>query len=179
LFIETRGASLKNQTILATVIKIMKVFFFVLFGMVQISLSAQVSEYDNFDDFAIDHLNKDNDTTYVVNFWATWCRPCVKELPLFDSLTKEFKNEPVKVVLVSLDFKGETVNQFIEKKNVLSEVVILTDGNSNRWINLIDPNWSGAIPYTLIWKGSDVGNFEKSYHNYQELRNDVLLIIKP
>jgi thiol-disulfide isomerase/thioredoxin len=48
-----------------------------------------------------------NDTTYVFNFWATWCVPCVKEFPSFQALAGKHKNEKVKVVMCSLDFKSE------------------------------------------------------------------------
>src|ERR1043165_4592291 len=48
-----------------------------------------------------------NDTTYVLNFWATWCKPCVEELPGFDSLLVLESKNPVKIILVSLDFKED------------------------------------------------------------------------
>ncbi|MEL6356336.1 MAG: thioredoxin domain-containing protein, partial [Bacteroidota bacterium] len=60
--------------------------------------------YDNFD--AIEPLfNQQNDTTYIVNFWATWCKPCVEELPHFQELNEKYAGQPLRIVLVSLDFK--------------------------------------------------------------------------
>src|SRR4051812_22876448 len=64
------------------------------------------------------------DTVYVVNFWATWCKPCIQELPAFDSLLVVSKNTPVKILLVSLDFKEElqkTVNPFLKSRHTQSE----------------------------------------------------------
>jgi thiol-disulfide isomerase/thioredoxin len=55
------------------------------------------------------------DTIYVVNFWATWCKPCVEELPIFDSLNLEVKGQAIKVLLVNLDFveKQRKVKDFL------------------------------------------------------------------
>ncbi|HCW06377.1 MAG TPA: TlpA family protein disulfide reductase [Cytophagales bacterium] len=88
----------------------------------------------------------------VINFWATWCAPCVKEMPLFEKLNAENKN--VKVILVSMDYdldpNPEKVKRFIDRKKIESKVVILAEENPNNWIDKIDKNWSGALPTTLI-----------------------------
>jgi len=87
----------------------------------------------------------------VVNFWATWCAPCVKELPQFDLLLT--KNKNLKVVLVSFDFAEQLekkVIPFVEKRQIKSEVVLLDETDYNAFIDKIDPSWSGAIPATLI-----------------------------
>ena len=88
----------------------------------------------------------------VVNFWATWCAPCVKEMPLFEKLNQENKNS--KVILVSMDYDLDPdpakVKRFIERKKILSQVVILAEENPNEWIEKIDKNWSGALPSTLV-----------------------------
>ena len=100
-------------------------------------------------------LNKNNDTTYVVNFWATWCKPCIKELPAFEKLNADYATQKVKVLLVSLDFPEKLESQvipFIEKQNIKSEVVLLDDADANSWIPKVSPEWSGAIPATLIYK---------------------------
>ena len=51
-----------------------------------------------------------NDTTYVINFWAMWCKPCVEELPYFETIRKNYSDKKVKVILVSLDF-GNNVEE--------------------------------------------------------------------
>jgi thiol-disulfide isomerase/thioredoxin len=56
-------------------------------------------------------LHKDNDTTYVVNFWATWCSPCMAELPYFLELDSLYRNHPMKLVLVSLDFRKDYIRK--------------------------------------------------------------------
>ncbi len=106
--------------------------------------------------YKIDDLMKrmsNHDSTYVVNFWATWCKPCVEELPAFDSLTKDFASTKNKVILVCLDFKEDMdkkVIPFLKSKKVQSTCVLLDEVNGNNFINQIYPDWSGAIPATLI-----------------------------
>jgi thiol-disulfide isomerase/thioredoxin len=94
-----------------------------------------------------------SDTTYILNFWATWCKPCVEELPNFDSLSHFCKNKKSKVILVCLDFKEELnkkVNPFLKAKKIVSQCVLLDEVNGNDFVNKIDKNWSGAIPATLF-----------------------------
>jgi thiol-disulfide isomerase/thioredoxin len=97
-------------------------------------------------------IAKPSDQVLVYNFWATWCAPCVKELPLFEKLNQEDKN--VKITLVSMDIdldpNPEKVYKFIDRKKIQSRVVILDAVDPNSWINKIDKNWSGALPATLI-----------------------------
>src|SRR5438270_11989347 len=92
------------------------------------------------------------DTVYVVNFWATWCGPCVKELPYFDQLQQTYKSKPVKVLLVSMDFKSKLneVKAFARSRKLISEVYLADKPSEQSFIDAIDKNWSGALPGTLI-----------------------------
>ena len=118
-----------------------------------------------------DYLNRQSDTLYVINFWATWCKPCIKELPYFDSLAAQFPSEKIKVVLVSLDFQEKlekVLKPFVANKNIKSEVVLFDDQQTDFWINDINQNWSGAIPATLIYKNAERWFYEKEF-NFDEL----------
>lgn len=90
---------------------------------------------------------------HIINFWATWCAPCVKELPFFEKINAE-KRPDIKVTLVSMDLDldphPEKVYKFISRKNLQSEVVLLDETDPNSWIDKIDKQWSGALPATLI-----------------------------
>lgn len=119
------------------------------------------------------------ETTFVINFWATWCKPCVKELPYFEELNKNYKNSNVKVVLVSLDFPKNIEKQvlpFIKKHKLQSEILLLDDTNANTWIPKVSEMWSGAIPATIFVKGSRQLFFEKSF-NYTELETELKTIL--
>ena len=121
------------------------------------------------------YLNKKDDNVYVINFWATWCAPCVKELPYFEQLNKNYKSQNVEVILVSLDFPKQYQKKlmpFIKQKNLQSKVIALNDVDQDRWINGINENWSGAIPATLIYNKNKSDFYEKSF-SYKELENKV------
>lgn len=123
-------------------------------------------------------LASKNDTTYVVNFWATWCKPCVKELPYFEKLNESYKDKKVKVVLVSLDFPRQLEKQVVPyvKKNLKSEVWLLDDADANGWIPKVDKTWSGAIPATIIYNKNDRMFYEHSF-TYEELKTEVESIL--
>ncbi len=92
----------------------------------------------------------------VINFWATWCGPCVKELPFFEALAKTNEDKNLRIVLVSLDFVDQLEKRFvpfIKKHELASELYVLNDPNENKWIDKVDPSWSGTIPATLYIKG--------------------------
>lgn len=128
----------------------------------------------SFDDFE-PHLHFSNDTTYLVNFWASWCNPCVEELPAFERIGKEYKDENVKVLLVSLDFPKQIETRllpFMEKNAIGSEVLVLNDPDANKWIDKVDPSWSGSIPATLIYNNESRLFHEGSY-SYDELKEIV------
>ena len=87
----------------------------------------------------------------LFNFWATWCGPCIRELPHFEALNKNDKR--VNVNLISLDEREDVSNkvqQFIIKKDIQSSVFLLDETDFNEIIPRISNEWSGAIPATLI-----------------------------
>lgn len=98
-------------------------------------------------------INAPGEGVRVINFWATWCGPCVKELPFFEKVGKERKD--VEVILVStdldLDPNPEKVHRFVKRKNLTSRVLILEVQPSNDWIDQLDKEWSGALPATIVF----------------------------
>ncbi len=120
-------------------------------------------------------LEKKDDKTYIINFWATWCAPCVKELPYFEKINKEYANKNVEVILVSLDFPKQVEKKlipFINKKKIVSKVVLLDDINEDVWIKAIDSTWSGAIPATIIYNKTKRKFYEQSF-DYKTLENEL------
>lgn len=123
------------------------------------------------------HLNKKNDTLYVINFWATWCKPCVEELPHFERLQSEYDEKKVKVILVSLDFASKLQSRvvpFVKDNKIQSTVVLLNEPDYNAWIPKVDPSWSGSLPATLIFKNSNNTRvFSEKPFDYNELQTTV------
>lgn len=112
------------------------------------------------------YLKPEADTIYIVNFWATWCKPCIEELPYFEQINKEFKSQKVKVLLVSLDMAKQVASRlipFLEKNKITAEVVLLHDLDADVWINKVDKSWSGALPATLIYNTEKKIFFEQSF----------------
>jgi thiol-disulfide isomerase/thioredoxin len=110
------------------------------------------------------------DTLYVVNFWATWCKPCVKELPEFERFKTTVKGKPVKVILVSTDMKNKLesgVKPFVKSHNLTGEVYLLNEAPST-YTERINADWSGALPATLMVKNGKK-KFHESAFTYDEL----------
>ena len=128
----------------------------------------------SFDDFE-PHLHLSNDTTCLVNFWASWCTPCVEELPALERIGKDYDGTGLKVLLVSLDFPSQIESRlmpFIEKNNIHSEVLVLNDPDANEWIDRVDPGWSGSLPATLIYN-RDTRIFHEGTYTYEELKHII------
>lgn len=89
----------------------------------------------------------------IVNFWASWCAPCVHEIPWFEKAVAELKDKPVKVVLVSLDFASDypdKLKAFVKEKGYQSTIVWLNETDANLFCPKIDSTWSGTIPATIM-----------------------------
>lgn len=88
----------------------------------------------------------------IYNFWATWCAPCVKEMPFFEEFSRA--NPDIDLVFVSLDLQLDPdpakVSRFISRRKLTGQVILLDEGDPNSWIDLIEKQWSGALPATLV-----------------------------
>jgi len=122
---------------------------FVLFALVASGQTIEVVKFPRLRQV----INAPGDEIRVVNFWATWCKPCVEELGYFEALPGQLEGREVKVVLVSLDFAEEVdkkVKKFVDKKGLKSQVMLLDETDQHSFIDFVSPEWSGAIPATLI-----------------------------
>ncbi len=95
------------------------------------------------------------DTLYVLNFWATWCRPCIAELPYFQAAAESLSTKyPIQFWLVNLDFPpegGKAAAALLARKKITLPTFWLTEKDPNVWIPQVDADWDGAIPYTRLW----------------------------
>lgn len=126
--------------------------------------------------------NTPDDTLYIVNFWATWCKPCVEELPYFEQLAKAYAGKKVKIYLVTTDMRKDIqtrVLAFIKAKGLTQQVVFINEINADKWINKVSENWSGAIPATWMVK-HDIGfeHFKEGELTYEELELLVKQVVQ-
>ncbi|MFT6815857.1 MAG: thiol-disulfide isomerase/thioredoxin [Sphingobacteriales bacterium] len=122
-------------------------------------------------------IAQDKEEVLIINFWATWCKPCIAEMPEFEKINNDY--DKVRVLFVSIDFPEEVESRvlpFLEKKQLKSEVVILDESDQNLFINTIEDSWSGAIPASLILQNKKkFRTFHEGQLTYEELES----IIKP
>ncbi|WP_111684407.1 TlpA disulfide reductase family protein [Winogradskyella tangerina] len=143
----------------------------------QSEIDLRIYDYDGLEPL----INKSDDNVHVVNFWATWCAPCVKELPYFETINEKYADQNVEVLLVSLDFPrnyDSKLKPFMIKHGLKSEVVAFDDVDQNRWIPAINENWTGALPATIIYKG-DKRNFYEQSFTLEELETELQQFLTP
>jgi thiol-disulfide isomerase/thioredoxin len=111
----------------------------------------------------------------VVNFWATWCKPCIKEMPDLIKIHEKFKDGKFRMILVSMDFDTHLESKvipFVKEYNIDTEVILLNDNKQHQWIDKVDKKWSGAIPVTLIYN-KDLYFFREGEISFDEL-NEII-----
>lgn len=95
----------------------------------------------------------------LLNFWATWCDPCVEEFPDLMKITQEFRPHGLEVILVSIDEPEDLekkVNPFLQTQGVAWPTYFKKTRDDEVFINAIDQKWSGAIPATFIYDSNGI-----------------------
>ena len=96
---------------------------------------------------------KNSDKPTIINFWATFCKPCIEELPYFQETAKRYNSAGVQLILVSLDLPQaypKKISAFAAKNKIKAPIVFLDETNADLFCPRVDPNWSGAIPASLF-----------------------------
>jgi thiol-disulfide isomerase/thioredoxin len=94
-----------------------------------------------------------SDHPLIVNFWATFCVPCVKEIPYFQSTVARYQEEQVELILVSLDlpdYYPAKIASFAQGRGFTAHIVWLDETNADYFCPRVDPKWSGGIPSSLF-----------------------------
>ena len=151
--------------------------FFLLFFILTLSCSNKSNHSIEIVDFEglYSKIDLSADKTYVINFWATWCSPCVKELPHFEEVNKELKDKNTEVILVSLDFPSQIESKlkpYLKKNKIKSRVILLDDAKMNTWVPKVSEQWDGGIPATLIVNSSNYNFYPKPFKK-EELYTEI------
>ena len=96
---------------------------------------------------------KNSDKPTIINFWATFCKPCIEELPYFQETAKKYDSAGVQLILVSLDLPQaypKKISAFAAKNKIKAPIVFLDETNADLFCPRVDPSWSGAIPASLF-----------------------------
>ena len=119
--------------------------FFVTIGFSQTIKKVKITD--------VEEYVKNSDHPIVLNCWATWCAPCVEELPYFMETVKKYSDQKVELLLVSLDFANSYPNKILEviKKHHFNATFFwLNETNADYFCPKIDPKWDGTLPSTLF-----------------------------
>ncbi len=139
--------------------------------------SPRYTIYDSLAQLQARILQAGDNTTLIINFWATWCKPCVEELAWFEKLHEQYGGDKkVQVLLVSLDFKSQLKKRFepfLLEKQLKSEVILFADQDANNWIPVMHEQWDGAIPATLVLRGKARLFHLGKFAQYEDLESFV------
>lgn len=126
-------------------------------------------------------MSSDKNTLFVFNFWATWCKPCVEEMPSFTKIADKYADEDLEIIFVSLDFFSnleKKVIPFVKDNEIKSKVVLLNERDPNSWIPKVSEEWSGAIPGTLfINNAKNIRAFHEKTFTFEELDTIISSLI--
>jgi thiol-disulfide isomerase/thioredoxin len=122
----------------------------------------------------VENIIAESSTPLIINLWATWCKPCIEEIPYFQQEVKKHTADSLRLLLVSVDTKEEYpegIGAMAKKQKFTVPILWLDETNADYFCPKIDPHWSGAIPATLFI------NNKTGYRKFfeEQLSHEVLI----
>ena len=157
----------------------MKAFFLAVVIFFGATVSAQKIQRIKITD--LEKTIAESKTPLIINFWATFCKPCLEEIPYFQEEVKKHIKDSVKLILVSLDLEDyypKKIQDFATKLKFTAPIVWLDEYNADYFCPKVDPKWSGAIPATLfINNAKGYRKFFEEQLSHEKLRKEIMAIL--
>lgn len=105
------------------------------------------------DETALSKLAKnETEDLLLINVWATWCGPCIAELPDFVTMNRMYRHRKVKLVTISMDEPEQEADALatLRERHVAAENYLSKIADRDRLAELLDAEWNGPVPYTLL-----------------------------
>jgi thiol-disulfide isomerase/thioredoxin len=149
--------------------------FFVVVGYSQQVKSVKIAE--------LEKTVKESKGPLIVNFWATFCVPCLQEMPYFQEMANQYKSKNVSLVFVSLDMKAAypvKVNDMATKLKLTYPVVWLNETNADYFCPKIDTSWTGGMPSSLFLNNATgYRKFFEEPLSKEKLEKEIQAMISP
>ena len=151
--------------------KILPILLITLFGCSQSELQLKTADASDVQKQIASH---EGNEAVLINFWATWCAPCIEEFPMIVDLSNEYKDKGLKVYFFSADWsdRKDAVIKFLKDHGVKGVSFMKSDGNDNQFIRDIHEKWTGALPFTIVYdKNGNVTDYwemKKSREHFEK-----------